>query len=219
MAETKGKPEKINIDHILEGDDDDKAPAGDDVIEIVSDEETPGAGGAAGASAEELEAARKEVEELRDLWMRSRADFENLKKRVERDREEERARMAAGILAEILPSIDNLDRALEQTGDEAAFREGVALIRRQMDDALGKLGVQPIEALGEPFDPVFHEAMSAEPREGFAPNTVIEEIRKGYTLGGRVIRPTLVKVVVAPPAGNADSPGETGDADGQDHRD
>jgi molecular chaperone GrpE len=231
VAEGEGKPEKINIDHIFEGEG---AGSDEDVIEIVSDESPPGDSpdltgygddgeappqGRQGADPAELERALRELEELKDLYMRSRADFENLRKRVERDRIEERDRLAAGIIGEILPSLDNMDRALELQGDEASFREGIALIRRQIDDAMRKLGVEPIDALGEPFDPVFHEAVTAEQREGFASNTVIEEIRKGYTLGGRVIRPTLVKVVISPPTAQTESPGETGEADGQDHRD
>lgn len=229
MSQGKGKPEKINIDHILEGDSTEKD---EDAIEIVS-EDDPSNGGGQPSSAEEisqpsgaaekddraLEEAREQIEDLNDRYMRARADFENLKKRVERDRLEERARISADILGEILPAIDNMDRALSQSGEEASLREGVTLIRRQLDEALKKLGLEPIDCLGEQFDPVYHEAMTAEPKEGFAPNTIIEEIRKGYTLGGRVIRPSLVKVVIPPPAAKADSPGETGEADGQDHRD
>jgi molecular chaperone GrpE len=225
-----GKPDKIRIDHILEGD----APEGEGeegVIEVVSDEEAPPAASPprdAGAPAPEpppdagadpLEAARREIEDLRDQYVRVRADFENFRKRVERDRAEERARVSAGVVLELLPALDNLDRALGQEADDPGFRQGVVLIRRQIDETLRRLGVEPIEALGESFDPIYHEAMAAEPREGFAPHTIIEEIRKGYTLGGRVIRPTLVKVAVPPPTAAADSSGGTGASDGQDHRD
>jgi molecular chaperone GrpE len=234
VAEGKGKPEKINIDHIFDGE---QSGSDDDAIEIVSEEGTPGVasglagdddgeGGSPGTrlsgdgeDSSELADARREIEELKDQYMRARADFENLRKRVERDRIEERDRLAAGIIGEILPALDNMDRAMEQQGDDEAFREGVALIRRQLDEAMKKLGVEAIEALGEPFDPVYHEAITAEQREGFAHNTIIEEIRKGYTLGGRVIRPSLVKVVISPPTAQTESPGETGEADGQDHRD
>ena len=228
VSEGKGRPEKIDIDHILGGD---ASESEEDVIEIIP-EETPaavgaepgaqdaaGANGGGGVGAEEAARLEKEIAELKDLYMRARADFENLRKRVERDRQEDLARLTARVVSELLPSIDNLDRALEQQGDEAAFREGVTLIRRQLDEGLRKLGVEPIEALGDPFDPVFHEAVTAEPREGLAPNTVIEEIRKGYTLGGRVIRPSLVKVVIPPPTAQAGGQGGSGGSDGQDHRD
>lgn len=231
MPEGPGKPEKIKIDHILE--DDSPQDPDDGVIEIVTDGESARASGdSSGISGEEeraavpespgdreLEEARREIEELRDQYVRVRADFENFRKRVERDRAEDRARISAGVIADLLPAMDNLDRALDQPADDPGFREGVALIRRQMDDAMRKLGVEPIEALGETFDPVYHEAMTAEPREGFAPNTIIEEIRKGYTLGGRVIRPSLVKVAIPSPTAPADSSGGTGESDGQDHRD
>jgi molecular chaperone GrpE len=217
VPDTSPKPEKIKIDHIV-GTEDETTEAGDEVIEIVSDEahtEDTGDSADSGVLAE----AREEIERLKDQYMRARADFENLRKRVERDRAEERGRIASGVVGEILPAIDNLDRALEQPGDDPGFREGVALIRRQLDETFRKMGVEPIEALGEPFNPVFHEALTVEPREGFAPDTIIEEIRKGYTLGGRVIRPSLVKVVIAPPTASADGPGESGESDGQDPRD
>ncbi|HXI01621.1 MAG TPA: nucleotide exchange factor GrpE [Candidatus Saccharimonadales bacterium] len=232
MSKSPGKPEKINIDHILE-DDSAAASQEEEGIEIVSGGpeepeaappagETGGAGGSpveAPAAAEELARARKEIEDVRDSYVRVRADFENFRKRVERDRAEDRLRITATLVTEILPAIDSLDRALGRPDDDPGFREGVALIRRQIDESFRKLGLEPIDAIGEPFDPVYHEAMTAEPREGFAPNTVIEEIRKGYTLGGRVIRPTLVKVALPPPEAAAESPGESGETDGQDHRD
>jgi molecular chaperone GrpE len=104
----------------------------------------------------------------------------------------------------------------------------VALIRRQLEDGLRKAGVEPIEALGEPFDPVYHEALAVEARPGLPPNTITEEISKGYLLGGRVLRPSLVKVTAAagPPAGagaeereGSETVGEKGETDGPDHRD
>ncbi len=231
MAEGTGKPEKIRIDHIVGGDE--KGDAEDGLIEIVpaegppsgaSRQRRPGAAalgeedGDSGGS-EALEEARREIESFKDQYVRVRADFENFRKRVERDRAEERARMSGGVITEILPAIDNLDRALDQPADDPGFRAGVALIRRQIDDTLKKLGLEPIEAIGEPFDPIYHEAVTVEPREGFAENTIVEEIRKGYTLGGRVIRPSLVKVAIPPPTASADSPGGRGETDGEDHRD
>jgi molecular chaperone GrpE len=146
---------------------------------------------------------------------------------MERDREEDRLRTAGGILREIIPALDNLDRALAQPAETPGFREGVALIRRQLGESLKKLGMEPIEALGEPFDPAFHEAVAAEPRAGFASNTIIEEIGKGYVYAGRVLRPSLVKVVLQRPAGSsrgstAAPAGEDtsqGGSVGPDHRD
>jgi molecular chaperone GrpE len=217
MGEGKGKPDKINLDEILDGTDTPGPPSPEDpVIEVVSE------GGETDAL---LKAALAEKERLNDLYLRARADLENLRRRHERDREEDRARLGGSILREILPALDNLDRALAHTEDAPGFREGVTLIRRQFDEIFRKLGVEPIETLGEPFDPLFHEAVTAEPREGFAPNTIIEEIAKGYTYAGRVLRPSLVKVAIAPPAAAPRSEaGEAGDetkgeSGGTDHRD
>jgi molecular chaperone GrpE len=243
VTEPKKKPEKINFDHILK---DDGSPVGaedDDVIEIVDEsgssesqgvpgsEDTDGSGkvvtpayGEDDPGAEAVEALLNETlqekEEFRDLYLRARADFENLKKRVSRETEEQRIRAATTVVRELLPALDNLQLAMEQASEQPAILEGLQLIQKQFHDALGKVGVEPVEALGENFDPAVHEAMAAEQREDFAPNTIIEEIRKGYTLGGRVVRPSLVKVVVAVAAAAAsESEGSTGESDGTDHRD
>lgn len=233
MSDDKRKPERINIDHILNETGDDSGD--DEVIEIVDDSETGEAESVAepaeerveeedadpGASAVEdlLEEALREKEELQDRCMRALADLDNYRKRVEREREEQRLRISIGLIQEILPALDDLGRALSQPADAPGFREGIELIQKQFDEALKRLGIEPIDALGESFDPVYHEALSAEPREGFEPNTVIEEIRKGYTLGGRVVRPSLVKVVIAAPQERSGNAGESGEADGTGHRD
>jgi len=223
-----GKPEKINIDHIVNEAGEGVSSGDEGVIEIVEDsaateedsteipaepargESDPGAD----AVEELLNEALREKEELREMYLRSCADLENFRKRVERDREELRARAAISVVRELLTPLDNLQLALEQAKDQPSLQEGLSLILRQMEEALAKVGVEPIEALGEQFNPSLHEAMTVEPREGFAPNTIIEEIRKGYALGGRVIRPSLVKVVIAGPAETQGDGGGQGDADG-----
>lgn len=243
MSEGTGKPDKISLDDVLgqgggvsrQGEEDgiievtagsepgssdgDPRDGGDDSTtgrqrrQEPATEQDPGA-----AQVEELlSETLREKERVQDMYMRARADLENFRKRVERDREEDRVRSIAAVAGEILPAIDNLDRALAQPADTPGFREGVALIRKQIEDAFRKLGLVPIDTLGEPFDPALHEAVSVEPREGFAPNTIIEEIRRGYVLRGRVLRPALVKVVAAgPPAESREAPGES---DGPNHRD
>jgi len=224
-----GKPEKINIDHIV-NEAGEPAGSGDDgMIELVDERGAPiersapsnrtdldDEGGDPGAAAIEelLNDALREKEEQRELYLRSCADLENFRKRVERDSEEQRARAAISVVRELLAPLDNLQLAVDQAKDHPSIREGLSLILRQMEDALAKVGVEPIEALGEQFDPSLHEAMTVEPREGFEPNTVIEEIRKGFTLGGRVIRPSLVKVVIAAPEASSSGKGEEGEADG-----
>ncbi len=242
MSEGPGKPEKISLDDVLKGGGGSGPPDEEDgIIEIIPQTETPGGGaqdvpapaGGAGAStaAEEphaaaasrteelLKEALAEKEQLQDLYLRARADLENFRKRVEREREEDRARAGAALLREMLPALDDLDRALAQPPEATGFREGVDLIRRRLDESLRKLGMEAIETLGETFDPSRHEALAVEPREGFAPNTIIEEIRRGYFFMGRVLRPSMVKVAVAAP-GRAEEPvGAQGESDGTDHRD
>ncbi len=233
MPDDKRKPERINIDHILNETGDETGD--EEVIEIVDTSEAAEGESAAedeeerveepnadpGASAVEdlLDEALREKEELQDRCMRALADLDNYRKRVEREREEQRLRISIDLVREILPAMDDLARALSQPADTPGFREGIELIGKQFDEALRSLGVEPIDALGESFDPVYHEALAAEPREGFEPNTIIEEIRKGYTLGGRVVRPSLVKVVIAAPQGRSGDAGESGEADGTGHRD
>lgn len=233
MPDDKRKPERINIDHILNETGGDAGE--EEVIEIVDASETEEAESVVevaegrereetedpGASAVEdlLHEALREKEELQDQCMRALADLDNYRKRVEREREEQRLRISMDLVREILPAMDDLGRALSQPADAPGFREGIALIQKQFDEALRRLGIEPIDALGESFDPVYHEALSAEPREGFEPNTIIEEIRRGYTLGGRVVRPSLVKVVIAAPLERSGNTGESGEADGTGHRD
>lgn len=228
MNDRPGKPEKINIDHIVNEAGESGSPAEEGVIEIVDDEAgtdsgsseslagAPAEGGDPGADAVEelLSEALREKEELREMYLRSCADLENFRKRVERDSEEQRARAAISVVRELLTPLDHLQLAVEQASEHPSIQEGLSLIAKQMEDALAKVGVEPIEALGEPFNPSLHEAMTVEPREGFAPNTIIEEIRKGYALGGRVIRPSLVKVVIAGPAETQGAGGGEGEADG-----
>jgi molecular chaperone GrpE len=105
------------------------------------------------------------------------------------------------LIREILPVLDNLERALGPEGEGDPFREGVALIYRQLRDCLQRAGVEPIEAIGNPFDPVYHEAVVTERTDRFDQNMVMEEIQRGYMLKGRVLRPALVKVAVKPEAG------------------
>jgi molecular chaperone GrpE len=211
MSEDK-KPEKIRIDEILEEGGDTSAGLGE--IEVLD----PGApappesrepqrrastAGAAGrsvepASDEELAAARSERDKYHDLWIRSRADFDNLLKRIEREREQERGLAEAALVKEMLPVVDNLDRALEQAPRDDPFRDGVALIHRQMKECLLRAGLEPIEAVGEPFDPLYHEAVAGEATTRLPHNTVIEEAQKGYRFKGRVMRHALVKVALNP---------------------
>ncbi len=151
---------------------------------------------------QELEEKTKEVERLNDRLLRLQAEFENYKKRVARNREEFIRFANEGILLEMLPVLDNLERALQLTphrGDvePSSLLEGVELTLRLFRSVLEKAGVKPIESIGKPFDPYFHEAIltvSSGADTGHDEDIVVEETRKGYLLEGRVLRPAQVKV-------------------------
>lgn len=155
-----------------------------------------------GAQAEaEVEALKKQVEqaearasEYKDSWMRSQAEFQNYKKRLERDNEMMRLHMKGDIIKRILPVLDDLERAMQNRPENDAWAEGIALIVRKFQTTLESEGVKRIEAEGAMFDPNFHEAISSEHHEDFESGQVIEVVRNGYTLGEHVIRPALVRV-------------------------
>jgi molecular chaperone GrpE len=164
-----------------------------------------------GASAvlEDLEALRNRVaaaEQQRDeylaLLQRTRADFENYQKRIQRDLAEERRHGHASLARDLLPVVDNLQRALEvaqQPAENSSLVQGVAMIRSQLLDILGRFDITPIEALGQPFDPHLHESVSQQRRTDVTPGVVVAVLQPGYRLHDRVMRPAKV-VVAAPPA-------------------
>jgi molecular chaperone GrpE len=156
----------------------------------------PDAGGetASPADATELQQQRDQYYEM---LLRKSAEFDNYRKRVERERQTLADAAAASIIEELLPLVDDLERALKaDTGTDAteAYRQGVELIHRQLVDVLRKRGVRPIESLGAEFDPHYHQAVSHEPAEERRDNEIIEEFRRGYMLGDRLLRPAMVKV-------------------------
>jgi molecular chaperone GrpE len=141
-----------------------------------------------------LEELRRERDSLQDRLLRTAAEFDNYRKRMDRERRELSEYTAGEVMSEVLPIIDNLERALQAADADDPLRKGVELIHRQMLDMLRKRGVKPIEALGKDFDPNFHQAViheaSAEHREG----EVMEELQRGYVVGDRLLRPAMVKV-------------------------
>lgn len=149
------------------------------------------------APLDELEALRQERDQLRDQLLRRRADFENYKRRVERDRQQTAQEALAGVFRGLVPTLDNLERALGASGDEASVRDGVSLIRRDLLGFLEGQGVVAEDPLGERFDPARHQALSQEPTPGFEEGTVVEVYQKGYSLRDRLLRPALVKVASA----------------------
>lgn len=151
-------------------------------------------------SAEQLRDLEVQVETLKsrnDQLMRVAADFENYKRRQEREREEMAKYAGQQVVANILPVLDNFERALQaevQGQDPAGFIDGVRMIQKQLIDVLTKSNVSSIEALGQPFNPEFHEAIASEVNDEVEDETVVEEFQKGYIMHGRLIRPSVVKV-------------------------
>jgi molecular chaperone GrpE len=164
---------------------------------LVDGEDAERATDAPLAEGDELMRVIEERESLRDRLLRTTAEFDNYRKRVERERREIVERAAEGVLLDVLPVVDDLERALaaEASGEGAeAYRRGVELIHKQLMDLLTRRGVRPIDVLGTQFDPHLHQAVSSEPAEGRPDGEVIAELRRGYTLGDRLLRPAMVKV-------------------------
>jgi len=143
---------------------------------------------------DELEALRRERDELEDQLLRKRADFENFRKRVERDRPLIGREVAASILKALVPTIDNLDRALDADEAGEGIRKGVELTRRELLTALEAEGVVVVNPEGQRFDPERHQALVHEEVSDHEDGTIVEVFRKGYVLDGRLLRPALVKV-------------------------
>ena len=143
---------------------------------------------------------RRERDALQDRLLRTAAEFDNYRKRMDRERSDLAAYATSDVLIELLPIIDNFERALQAaaTGPDAdAFRKGVELIHKQMLDVLKKRGVRPIETLGADFDPNFHQAVIHESSANHREGEVIQELQRGYMLGDRLLRPAMVKVAKA----------------------
>lgn len=162
--------------------------------------------------ADQLAASRAEAQKNWDLYLRERADLENFRKRAQRDKEELGKFANEGILKELVPAVDSLERALDHARQDGAGGEtllkGVELTLAQFQKVLEKFGVVAIRSLGEPFDPSRHEAMGQVESADQPANTVVQEYQKGYLLNDRLLRPALVMVAKAPAvAAEADAAG------------
>jgi len=147
------------------------------------------------AGADPLEALRRERDTLQDRLLRTAAEFDNFRKRIDRERRELAEYASSDVISEILPIVDNLERALQAPGGtDDALRKGVELIHKQMLDLLQKRGVRPIEAQGADFDPNFHQAVIHEASDAHREGEVMQELQRGYMLGDRLLRPAMVKV-------------------------
>ncbi|HXT52644.1 MAG TPA: nucleotide exchange factor GrpE [Thermoanaerobaculia bacterium] len=153
----------------------------------------PGEEAVADAAVAELQA---ELADLRDRSIRTLADFENYRRRSEREREELKRFAQGDVLRDLLPVLDNLQRALAAGGTVDDLKVGVELTLRQFTDLLKQRGIAEVPALGAPFDPAVHEAVARVDDETVEAPTVIDELQRGYTLHGRLLRPALVRVAM-----------------------
>ncbi|MCP4424293.1 MAG: nucleotide exchange factor GrpE [Chloroflexi bacterium] len=146
---------------------------------------------------ERLTAAQAEAAHNLDGWMRAQAEFANARKRMEKQRADTYLNATSNVATKLLPVIDDFERAMDNVPDEIAengWLEGVQMAQRKLINILDGLKVKPIEALGQPFDPMFHEAIMQEPTDEYESGVVSKELQKGYQIGDRVIRPSLVYV-------------------------
>jgi len=142
----------------------------------------------------EYDLVKAERDQLMDRLARLQAEFDNARKRAEREKVEFRDIATGNVVDQFLPVVDNFQLALGSTGDVEQLRSGVSLIVKQMEEVLQKLNVSPIPAFGEPFDPRVHEALGSLDRDDIPDQHVAEEIRRGYRLRDRLLRPALVRV-------------------------
>lgn len=152
-------------------------------------------------AAAKLEEKEREFAEAKERYLRLYAEFENYKKRAQRDQLDYTKFAAEKVIKELLPVVDNLERAVAHARGakaDASIVDGLDLIVRQFVDALGKSGCEPIEAVGKRFDPAFHQALAQVESSEHEPDTVVEEAQRGYLLHGRILRPSLVTVSKKP---------------------
>jgi molecular chaperone GrpE len=142
-----------------------------------------------------------ERDDFKDRLLRMTAEFDNYRKRVDRERRELSEAASADLIRDLLPIIDDLERAMAAAGAEAGsanvLLRGVELTHRQLLDQLSRRGVEPIEAVGQMFDPELHESVAAEAHTGRPDGEILEEFRRGYRAGGRLLRASMVKVARA----------------------
>lgn len=223
MPEEKTELEKDLVEKAAQEPSSQEPPAGEvtDGGEPLS--ETPDSGEAPESTPEtvdetvrlaaELAVCAAERDGFKDQLLRARAEFDNYRKRIARESEQARLAAAQGLIRDLLPVADNLDRALEHAGaEDDGLAGGVRMILRQFQDILAARGLSPIPALGEAFDPNIHEGLAILPSEEHAMGMVMSEFERGYTLGGMVLRPAKVVVSSGPPV-EASAPAGDGDAE------
>ncbi|MRH43072.1 nucleotide exchange factor GrpE [Aquibacillus halophilus] len=176
---------QVNEDEIVE---DAEQELVDETTEEIAENETVDS---------ELENLKQEKEEMRERLLRLQAEYDNFRKRTQKEKEADRKYKSQALVTELLPVVDSFERALSiEVNDEStsSFVEGVKMVYRQLTDALGKEGVEEIKTTGEEFDPHLHQAVMQVEDDQYESNIVLEELQKGFKLKDRVIRPAMVKV-------------------------
>jgi molecular chaperone GrpE len=195
MAKANGKSEAqragLDIEHELAAGDGDETSSGAGV-------NSPSVAGELSASEAELQKVKAERDSLLDRLARAQAEFENARRRAGREQQDFRDYATADTIKSLLPVIDSFERALQVKSDSAEFRSGVELIYKQLQDVLAKMGVRPISARGEPFDPHYHEAIEIVETTEAPDHAVLEELQRGYKFKDRLLRPAMVKVAKNP---------------------
>jgi molecular chaperone GrpE len=191
MAKSNGKSEVetrgLDVEHELPPGDESESPS----------TQSPTVAETAGADAE-LQKIRAERDALLDRLARAQAEFDNARKRAVKEQQDFRDFAMADAIKSLLPVVDNFERALQSKSEPADFRAGVDLIYKQLRDVLAKLGVQPIEAKGQQFNPHLHEAIEMVDTSDAADHEVLEEWQRGYKYKDRLLRPSMVKVARNP---------------------
>ena len=193
-----------------EGDKSGNGQAGDGVDDeevIFPEEEAPDP---SEAEPSDLEKARAERDRMREQLLRIAADFDNFRKRSRKEIEEVRRRTVEDTLREVIPIVDNLERAanaIQNATEVSAVKDGVHMVLRGFEDVANRLGLKRVPSVGQQFDPTCHDAVQQEETNQHAPGTIVAEVVPGYYLGERLLRPAMV-VVAKPPSGGsgADSP-------------
>ncbi len=168
----------------------------------------------------ELQNLQQEITKFKELYLRKLADFDNYRKRQEREMVEFRRHANSELMHDCLPVLDNLERALAvSAGNQSGVREGVELVLRQFKETLGRYGLREVDPIDQPFDPAVHEAIQKNEAAGVEQPTVVQVLQKGYQLGERLVRPALV--IVALPVGpdaDASHQGVPEESHGENHR-
>ena len=189
MADHEETYDEIDIS----GDDDGEV----EILEVIGDDGSDD-GGLSAAGEKEVESLRREIADLRDRTMRTLADFDNYRKRAERERGEIRRQASAEVVRDFLDVVDNLERAAAAGGSAEDLKTGVEMILRQLADVLRRQGVERVPAVGERFDPSLHDAVSRQEDPAVDEPTVTEEMSAGYRMHDRLLRPSRVIVAVPP---------------------